>query len=132
MTGRSVLGEEGERAAARFLEARGYRILERNYRTRRGEIDLIAEDGRMLVFVEVKVRLDDRFGGPAAAITRAKQARIALLAQQYLVWRRGGGRACRFGVGVVSGGGARTPRKECLPRGFEGAGAHTSRWFGSL
>ena len=94
MTGRSVLGEEGERAAARFLEARGYRILERNYRTRRGEIDLIAEDGRILVFVEVKVRLDDRFGGPAAAITRAKQARIARLAQQYLVWRRVGDRPC--------------------------------------
>src|SRR2546428_9757385 len=89
MTGRSVLGAEGERVASRFLEARGYRILERNYRTRRGEIDLIAEDGRMLMFVEVKVRLDDRFGGPAAAITRAKHARLARLAQQYLVLRRG-------------------------------------------
>src|SRR2546425_9914210 len=99
MTGRSVLGEEGERAAARFLEARGYRILERNYRTRRGEIDLIAEDGRMLVFVEVKVRLDDRFGGPAAAITRAKQARIAGVCQQYL-----GGRAVWGRPGRVDGG----------------------------
>src|SRR5438093_13037216 len=98
MTGRSVLGEEGERAASRFLEARGYRILERNYRTRRGEIDLIAEDGRILVFVEVKVRLDDRFGGPAAAITRAKQARIARLAEQYLACRRVGDRPCRFDV----------------------------------
>src|SRR5437879_13307700 len=96
MTGRSVLGEEGERAAARFLEARGYRILERNYRTRRGEIDLIAADGRILVFVEVKVRLDDRFGGPAAAITRAKQARTARLAQHYLAERRGGARPCRL------------------------------------
>src|SRR2546422_8671440 len=91
MTGRSALGKEGERVASRFLEARGYRIQERNYRTRRGEIDLIAEDGRILVFVEVKVRLDDRFGGPAAAITRAKQARIARLAQQDLAWRRGRG-----------------------------------------
>src|SRR2546426_10862020 len=116
MTGRSVLGEEGERAAARFLEARGYRILERNYRTRRGEIDLIAEDGRMLVFVEVKVRLDDRFGGPAAAITRAKQARIARLAQQYLVGRRGGDRPWRVGVGVVPGGGPRAPPVRVLPR----------------
>src|SRR2546429_6613981 len=103
MTGRSVLGEEGERAAARFLEARGYRILERNYRTRRGEIDLIAEDGRMLVFVEVKVRLDDRFGGPAAAITRAKPARIARLSQQYLVWRRVCGRPSPVRAVVVFG-----------------------------
>src|SRR2546428_4002923 len=122
MTGRSVLGEEGERAAARFLEARGYRILERNYRTRRGEIDLIAEDGRMLVFVEVKVRLDDRFGGPAAAITRAKQARIARLAQQYLVWRRGWDRPWRVGVGVVSGADPRDPRVGVVARGFVGAG----------
>src|SRR5437879_7530143 len=108
MTGRSVLGEEGERAAARFLEARGYRILERNYRTRRGEIDLIAEDGRILVFVDVKVRLDDRFGGPAAAITRAKQARIARLAQQYVAWRRGGGVACRVLVVLIWGVYAKT------------------------
>src|SRR2546422_11304508 len=123
MTGRSVLGEEGERAAARFLEARGYRILERNYRTRRGEIDLIAEDGRMLVFVEVKVRLDDRFGGPAAAITRAKQARIARLAQQYLVWRRVGDRACRVDVGEISGGGRSLKKKKVASGGIGSAAA---------
>src|SRR2546425_11636422 len=120
MTGRSVLGEEGERAAARFLEARGYRILERNYRTRRGEIDLIAEDGRMLVFVEVKVRLDDRFGGPAAAITRAKQARIARLAQQYLVWRRVGDPPCRVGGGLVSGVGAILQKKKIVTGDIRG------------
>src|SRR2546428_6795733 len=119
MTGRSVLGEEGERAAARFLEARGYRILERNYRTRRGEIDLIAEDGRMLVFVEVKVRLDDRFGGPAAAITRAKQARIARLAQPDLVWRRGWGPPGPFCGGVVSGGVPPARRVGCRALGFQ-------------
>src|SRR2546427_11918336 len=118
MTGRSVLGKEGERVAAQFLEARGYRILERNYRTRRGEIDLIAEDGRILVFVEVKVRLDDRFGGPAAAITRAKQARIARLAQQYLAWRRGGVRTCRCGVVVIWGADAQTQRISVLAGGF--------------
>src|SRR3989441_6406438 len=126
MTGRSVLGEEGERAAARFLEARGYRILERNYRTRRGEIDLIAEDGRMLVFVEVKVRLDDRFGGPAAAITRAKQARIARLAQQYLVWRRGCGRPGRVDGGLISGGGPRIQKKKVVARAIRRAETPTS------
>src|SRR5438132_14330165 len=115
MTGRSVLGEEGERAAARFLEARGYRILERNYRTRRGEIDLIAEDGRILVFVEVKVRLDDRFGGPAAAITRAKQARIARLAQQYLAWRGVGDRTWRFRAVLVWGAAPKALRIASLP-----------------
>ena len=119
VTGRSALGEEGERAAARFLESRGYRILERNYRTRRGEIDLIAEDGRVLVFVEVKVRLDDRFGGPAAAITRAKQARIARLAQQYLAWRRLSDRPCRFDVVLIWGDDPKTRRIELLPGAFE-------------
>ena len=88
MSIRAVIGSEGERAAAEFLEARGYRILERNYRTRLGEIDLVADEGGTLVFVEVKVRRNDRFGGPAAAITSAKQARIARLAQQYMVSRR--------------------------------------------
>src|SRR5206468_12142418 len=119
MTGRSVLGEEGERAAARFLEVRGYRILERNYRTRRGEIDLIAEDGRILVFVEVKVRLDDRFGGPAAGITRAKQARIARLAQQYLAWRRVGDRTRRFDVVLIWGAAPKTQRTALLRGAFE-------------
>ena len=126
MTGRSALGEEGERVAARFLEARGYRILERNYRTRRGEIDLIAEDGRVLVFVEVKVRLDDRCGGPAAAITRAKQARIARLAQQYLAWRRVGDRPCRFDVVLIWGADPKTRRIELLPGAFEAPESRTS------
>jgi len=126
VTGRSVLGDEGERAAARFLEGRGYRILERNYRTRRGEIDLIAEDGRVLVFVEVKVRLDDRCGGPAAAITRAKQARIARLAQQYLAWRRVGDRPCRFDVVLIWGADPKTRRIELLPGAFEAPEPRTS------
>jgi putative endonuclease len=116
---RSLLGAEGERAAAEFLEARGYRILDRNYRTKLGEIDLVAEEGRTLVFVEVKVRLNDRFGGPAAAITPAKQARIARLAQQYVVSRRLGERPCRFDVVLIWGGDPRTRRIELLPGAFE-------------
>jgi putative endonuclease len=126
VTGRSVLGDEGERAAARFLEGRGYRILERNYRTRHGEIDLIAEDGRVLVFVEVKVRFDDRFGGPAAAITRAKQARIARLARQYLAWRRVDDRPCRFDVVLIWGADPKTRRIELLPGAFEAPQPRTS------
>ena len=79
MSSRRGLGEEGERLARKFLERRGYRIIASNYRTRMGEIDLIAEHGQTLVFVEVKARADDRFGGPACAITLAKQARLARL-----------------------------------------------------
>jgi putative endonuclease len=119
MSVRTVIGSEGERAAAEFLEARGYRILDRNYRTRLGEIDLVAEEGRILVFVEVKVRLNDRFGGPAAAITSAKQARIARLAQQYVMSRRLGERPCRFDVVLIWGDDPKTRRIELLPGAFD-------------
>ena len=119
MSVRTVIGSEGERAAAAFLEARGYRILERNYRTRLGEIDLVAEEGRTLVFVEVKVRLNDRVGGPAAAITSAKQARIARLAQQYVASRRLAERACRFDVVLIWGDDPKTRRIELLPGAFD-------------
>jgi len=78
------------------------------------------------VFVEVKVRLDDRFGGPAAAITRAKQARIARLAQQYLAWRRAGDRPCRFDVVLISGADPSTRRIELLPGAFEVPETRTS------
>ena len=119
MSVHAVIGSEGERAAAEFLEARGYRILERNYRTRLGEIDLVAEEGRTLVFVEVKVRRNDRFGGPAAAITSAKQARIARLAQQYVISRRLGERPCRFDVVLIWGDDPKTRRIELLPGAFD-------------
>lgn len=119
MSTRTVIGAEGERAAAEFLEARGYRILDRNYRTRLGELDLVADEGGTLVFVEVKVRRNDRFGGPAAAITPAKQARIARLAQQYVVSRRLGGRPCRFDVVLIRGADPGTRRIELLPGAFD-------------
>ena len=119
MSTRSARGAEGERVAAEFLEARGYRILARNYRTRWGEVDLIAEDGRTLVFVEVKVRLDDRFGGPGAAITPAKQIRIVRLAQRYLAARRLGDRSCRFDVVLIRGDDPKTRRIELLAGAFD-------------
>ena len=76
-----LLGDRGERAAARFLRRRGLRVLTRGYRTRLGEIDLIARDGDTLVFVEVKAR---RQGVPAEAVTPEKQRRITLAALHFL------------------------------------------------
>lgn len=76
-----LLGDRGERAAARFLKRRGMRIITRGYRTKRGEIDLIARDGDMLVFVEVKTR---RRGEPAEAVTLRKQRRLTLAALHFL------------------------------------------------
>ncbi len=91
-------GESGRRAealAAAFLAARGLAIVERNFRCRRGEIDIIARDGETLVFVEVRLRSRRDFGGAAASITPVKRARIAAAAAFYL-GRFGRAPPCRF------------------------------------
>ncbi|HKW44533.1 MAG TPA: YraN family protein [Candidatus Eremiobacteraceae bacterium] len=77
-------GTAGEAAAARYLTERGYHVLERNFRCRGGEIDLIALDGGTLVFVEVKLRRTLARGTPLEAVTAVKQARVRKAAQQYL------------------------------------------------
>ena len=79
-----TLGNFGEEQAARYLRRKGYRIVERNFRCRQGEIDLIARKGKYLVFVEVKLRKDERFGAAREFVTPAKQARILAAARLYL------------------------------------------------
>jgi len=96
----------GEEAAARALEAEGLRLLERRWRRRFGEIDLIAERGDLVVFVEVKTRLGPRYGDPAAAVTPRKRQRMARVAQAYLQLRGWADRPCRFDVVEVRGDGA--------------------------
>lgn len=81
---RSSEGTAGEAAAARYLIERGYHVLERNFRCRGGEIDVIALDGGTLVFVEVKLRRTLARGTPLEAVTALKQARVRKAAQQYL------------------------------------------------
>jgi putative endonuclease len=88
-------GVEAEALAARFLEGQGLTILARNFRTRRGEIDLIARDGDTLVFVEVRLRRAASHGGAAESITAAKRARLVAAAQYYLL-RVPGPPPCRF------------------------------------
>ncbi len=82
--GRRRLGREGEALAARRLEAEGYHILVRNYRSPMGEIDLVAQDGECLVFVEVRTRHGDLWGTPEESVTKAKQARLLRVAESYL------------------------------------------------
>jgi putative endonuclease len=98
---RQSLGISGEDLACAELRRRGYAIVERRYRTRFGEIDIIAKDGDTVVFVEVKARLTDDFGGAAAAVTAWKQRRIAAMAVDYLARRRLDDCACRFDVVAV-------------------------------
>ena len=78
------LGLAGEESAAQFLKAKGYRLLERNFAAPYGEIDIIAQDKKTLVFVEVKSRAYTAFGGPLMAVTPAKQKKIARTAHAYL------------------------------------------------
>ncbi len=81
---RRDLGAFGERLAATHLEAKGYRIRHRNFRCPEGEIDIVAEDGDCLVFVEVRTRRGDALGTPAESITEAKERRLVAVARAYL------------------------------------------------
>ena len=94
----AALGSGGERAAADFLVGRGYHILERNFRCRGGEVDLIALDGGVLVFIEVKVRRTLSRGAPIEAVTVLKQARVRRAAQEYLTFSGRVFRRIRFDV----------------------------------
>ena len=84
MNRRGELGKFGEDKACEYLIKTGYTILTRNYRTRMGEIDIIAVKNQVLTFVEVKTRQSCYYGRPAEAVTRAKQRKIHICAQAYL------------------------------------------------
>ena len=90
-------GLAAEEAAARFLEAKGLAIVARNYRTRFGEVDLVAREGATLVFVEVRRRSWRAWGGAAASVDGRKQSRLVAAARHYLA-RLGAEPACRFDV----------------------------------
>lgn len=94
-------GDSAEALAASFLQRRGLKILARNYRCRFGEIDLVAESGPVLVFVEVRARRSEAFGGPAESITAAKRHRLVAAARHYLAAT--GERPARFDVVLMRG-----------------------------
>jgi putative endonuclease len=96
------LGAEGERAAKAFLKANGYRILRENYSTPLGEIDLIALEGDVVVFVEVKARASLEFGPPQSSVTLTKQRQILKAAGVYLQREGLAEAACRFDVVAVT------------------------------
>ena len=83
-TAAQVSGENAESRAASYLARHGLAIVSRNYRCRVGEIDLVARDGEVLVFVEVRMRADGHFGGAIESVTPRKQRRIAAAASLYL------------------------------------------------
>ena len=98
MDKRQTLGKRGEDIACETLRNEGYIIAERRFRTRCGELDIIAWDGRVLVFVEVRARSTCNFGTPLESITWQKRQRLTAMAAAYVCARRLAGTACRFDV----------------------------------
>jgi putative endonuclease len=94
-------GKRSERLAAEFLIRTGYRILETNYRSKLGEIDIIASEKGTIVFVEVKARNTSRFGSPKGAVTPAKQRKISMAALDYLKRSGQAGASARFDVVAI-------------------------------
>ncbi len=123
---RHEFGHAGEAAAEQFLRNKGYRILERNLRTTLGELDLIAEDGRVLVFVEVKARTTEAFGGALLAVDHRKQAKLTRLAAHYLAQRHWSDRECRFDVVLIQGRSSAERRIEHVRNAFEVPGEGVS------
>jgi putative endonuclease len=98
------LGTDGERAALKFLKRKGFRVLERNFRAKGGEIDLICLNGECIVFVEVKSRSSFNFGHPVEAITEFKKEKLLKTAYLYLTQKNLIGKPFRFDlVSIVWG-----------------------------
>jgi putative endonuclease len=117
---RSELGKWAEDHACRALSRRGYAILERRYRTRYGEIDIIARDRGVVVIIEVKSRRRATCGSPAAGVTARKQRRLLQLASSYLQQRGLANSPCRFDVmSVYCPGAGKSPRLEHLRSAFD-------------
>lgn len=97
------IGKKGEDTATLFLKKKHYKILERNYRCRTGEIDIIAKDGRYVVFVEVKECKDDKLGMPSEYVTPSKQRKIISAARNYMTENEIVDLYCRFDVVEICG-----------------------------
>ncbi len=112
-------GAAGEELATDYLVKQGYVILERNFRCKGGEVDIVARDGATLVFVEVKTRRSMAFGVPQLAVTHFKQRQIARAAQVWLAKHRSQGSAARFDVLTVMLRNGLPPQIEQIPNAFD-------------
>jgi putative endonuclease len=111
-------GEQGEALAARRLKKAGYKIIETNYRSRLGEIDIIAKDKDTIVFVEVKSRRSVQFGSPKQAVTLRKQKKVSMVALYYLKSTGQSNAKARFDVvSVISN--QDKPQVEIIRNAFE-------------
>jgi putative endonuclease len=119
---RQELGKRGEDCAMAELMRRGYAILARRYRTRHGEIDIVAREGSTTVFVEVKARATGEFGTAAEAVSRRKQRRLVRMAVDYLARSGLADQPCRFDVVAIDGLGSGREKVTVYTHAFD-AGA---------
>jgi putative endonuclease len=119
---RQELGILGEKLAVEELMRRGYAILERRYRTRYGEIDIVAEDQGTIVFVEVKAREDVQFGSAAEQVTARKQGKVASRAVEYLARKHVTDRPCRFDVVAIDSAGTAAQTITVYAHAFDASG----------
>ncbi len=115
------LGKSGEDVACRELRRRGYAILARRYRTRMGEIDIVARDGETIVFVEVKMRTTTAFGTAGEAVGPRKQHKVWLMGSDYLLRHGWHDRPCRFDVVAISTDERGRQRVEVFQGAFDAA-----------
>ncbi len=113
------LGARGEALAGKYLRRQGYRLLVRNYRCRFGEIDLVAEEGDCLAFVEVKTRKGTGYGHPLEAVDQRKQGQLSRAARCYLSEHGAEERFCRFDVVSVTYSGPGRPEIELVRNAFD-------------
>jgi len=111
-------GQQGEDLAVRHLRKRGYKIIERNFRTRNGEIDIIARHRDCIAFIEVKTRRTRRYGTPKLAVTAAKQRKISMVALAYLKKYHSLETRARFDVVTVQAS-ENGPSIDIIPNAFE-------------
>jgi putative endonuclease len=111
-------GEQGESLAAWYLKKNGYKIIEQNYRSHLGEIDIIAREKKTIVFVEVKSRRSVRYGSPKWAVTPKKQRKISMIALHYLKATRQMGQKARFDVVAITSN-RDEPQIEIVKNAFE-------------
>lgn len=112
-------GPRGENIAVSFLEEQGYTVLARNYRQRFGEIDIVAEELGVLVFVEVKTRKNDRYGNPFEAVDIRKQRKLSRMAQDYISRNNKEDCAARFDVVAIRLNQESSPEVELVRNAFD-------------
>lgn len=113
------LGASGEEIASCFLKENGYKILKKNYKTKFGEIDIIAKDEDTFAFIEVKTRYSDRFGSPVEALSKSKQRHISKVALWFLKENNLWDRKARFDVVSVVYSSKDNPKLELIKNAFE-------------